>query len=42
MHDKLESYIKFLIEKGFVDNEDDQTETIHKFLELYEQFESDG
>ena len=42
MNTKLESYIKFLIAKGFIDNEDDQSETIHKFLELYEQFENEG
>ena len=36
MNAKLESYIKYLIAKGFIDNEDDSSETIHKFLELYE------
>jgi hypothetical protein len=36
MHETLESFIKYLIQKGIVDNEDDQSETIHKFLELYE------
>ena len=36
MNAKLESYIKYLIGKGYIDNEDDQSETIHKFLELYE------
>ena len=41
MNTKLEEYIKYLIRKGFIDNEDDSTETIHKFLELYEQFESE-
>ena len=42
MNTKLESYIKHLLGKGFIDNDDDQTETIHRFLELYEQFETDG
>ena len=42
MNSKLESYIKHLISKGFIDNDDDSTETIHRFLELYEQFETDG
>ena len=42
MNSKLESYIKHLISKGFIDNEDDQSETIHQFLELYEQFETEG
>ena len=40
---KLESFLKYLIEKGFVDNDDDSSETIHRFLEIFEQFEgSDG
>ena len=39
---KLESFLKFLIERGFVDNEDDSSETIHRFLEIFEQFEEDG
>ena len=38
---KLESFLKFLIERGFVDNEDDSSETIHRFLEIFEQFEED-
>ena len=42
MHETLESFIKYLIQKGIIDNEDDQSETIHKFLELYEQFESEN
>ena len=29
---KLESLLNFMIDRGIVDNEDDQTETIHKFL----------
>ena len=37
----LESFLKFLIKRGFVDNEDDQSETIHKFLEIFEQFEDE-
>lgn len=39
---KLESFLKFLISRGFVDNEDDSSETIHRFLEIFEQFEEDG
>ena len=34
--------MKFLIERGFVDNEDDQSETVHRFLEIYEQFEGEA
>ena len=37
----MESFLKFLIERGFVDNEDDSSETIHRFLEIFEQFEED-
>ena len=36
---RLESFLKFLIDRGFVDNEDDSTETIHRFLQIFEQFE---
>ena len=39
---QLESFLKHLIERGFVDNEDDDSETIHRFLEIYEQFDVDG
>ena len=39
LHAKLESFVKFLIERGIVDNEDDETETIHKFLQIYETFD---
>ncbi len=38
---KLESFLKYLIENSLVDNEDDQSETIHRFLEIFEQFEND-
>ena len=38
---RLERYLKFLIERGFVDNEDDSSETVHRFLEIFEQFEED-
>lgn len=41
MEVKLETYIKYLISKGFVDNENEESETIHKFLEIYEQYEND-
>ena len=40
-NNKLESFLKFLIDRGFVDNEDDSSETIHRFLEIFEQFEED-
>lgn len=33
---RLESYLKFLIKYGLVDNDDDSSETIHRFLQLYE------
>ena len=36
MEVKLESYIKYLISKGYIDNENEDSETIHKFLEIYE------
>lgn len=36
---QLESFLKYLIERGFVDNEHDSSETIHRFLEIFEQFE---
>ena len=39
---KLESYIKYLISKGYIDNENEDSETIHKFLEIYEQYENDN
>ena len=39
---QLESFLKHLIERGIVDNEDDESETIHRFLEIYEQFDVDG
>jgi hypothetical protein len=39
MNAKLESFVKFLIDRGLIDNEDEETETIHKFLQLYEAFE---
>ena len=39
---KLESFLKFLIERGLVDNEDNQSETIHSFLEIFEQFEGNN
>ena len=29
--------MRFLISKGVIDNESEESETIHKFLELYEQ-----
>lgn len=38
----MESLLKFLIERGFVDNEDDHSETIHRFLQLYESFEGEA
>ena len=41
MEVKLESYIKYLISKGYIDNENEDSETIHKFLEIYEQYEHD-
>ena len=31
-HTRLESLIKFLIDRGIIDNDDEETETIHKFL----------
>jgi hypothetical protein len=39
LNDKLESFLKFLIESGIIDNEGDDTETIHKFLSFYEACE---
>jgi hypothetical protein len=39
MNGKLEQFVKFLIERGIVDNDDEETETIHKFLQLYEGFD---
>ena len=36
---RLEQFIKHLISHGFIDNEDDSSETIHRFLEIYESFE---
>jgi len=39
---KLESFLKHLIERGLVDNVDDSSETVHRFLEIYEQFEEEN
>jgi len=38
---RLEGFLKYLIERGLVDNEDDSSETIHRFLEIFERFEGD-
>ena len=38
---KLEAFVTFLIKLGLIDNESDESETIHLFLAIFESFDDE-